>query len=211
MAAVAGYNSSVLVTSPPSVSTTYILTNDAGDHMTYVCATASQRYWDPSASILVHRSLDGGTTFSNVSPSEYTIKYVNGTIIFAVAQQQTPDPAIIKVDANYYPYSTLGNAHTAEFSGKVDMEDTTVFNTTGTHSYTPCLMSGTLKLSQWWINETLLTNLTNRALLVVSFVSPTGARYEGFCYVSDSDLKNDVKKVPDESLTFQLTNQFFAN
>lgn len=152
--------------------------------------------------------VQAGSAYATIT-NGFTLRSAGGIVIFGSAQAQG---SFVRFHSgNYMPYSTLGNAHTAEFSGKVDMEDTTLFNTTGTHNFTPCLMSGTLKLSNWWLNEVLITNLTSRNLLVISFVSPTGARYEGYCYTSDNDLKLDVKKAVDEDLTFQLTNQFFAN
>lgn len=152
--------------------------------------------------------VQAGAAYATIT-NGFTLRSAGGIVIFGSAQAQG---SFVRFHSgNYMPYSTLGNAASAEFSGKVDLVETTVFNTTGTRNYTPCLMDGTLKMTQWWVNETLLTNLKSRDLLVVSFVSPTGARYEGYCYVSDSGLKADVKKTVDEDLTFQLTNQFFAN
>lgn len=206
MTATAGYNSQFLVTSTPSISTTNEATTTS-DLTTYTISTAAHRYFDKSQAVTVQTSPDG-VTWTTVTTG-FTLYYVNARVVFGVAQ---PSGTQVRFSSAYYfPYAAIGNAYNAEFAGKMDTVDTTYFNTSGTKTFTPTLISGTLKCSDWWLNETLVNHLTARDLLVVSFQTPTGARYEGFCYVSDCDLKTDVAKVIDEALTFQLTDQFFNN
>lgn len=307
MAAVAGYNSSFLVTSLPSVSFSDVAMTDSGDHTTYTLSDATKRYLDKSQTTTVQQANDelqsvtitgsptggvftltfgaqtttgiaynaaasavqsalqalssigsgnalvtganggpwqvqftaslgqasqslltkdatgltGGTSpnvaiarvqagaaFATIS-SGFTLRYAGAVLIYNSAQ---PVGTYVRIHAGYYyPYTTIGGASSAEFNGKVDLQDTTAFNTTGTHAFTPCLMNGTLKLSDWWANTTLIAHLSARDLLVVSFVSPTGARYEGYSYMGDNDLKVEVSKALAETITFQLTDQFFAN
>ena len=206
--ATAAYNCTFSVTSLPSVSFTNEALTDSGDHTTYTITNSAKRYLDKSIAVVVQRSTDSGATWNTITTG-FTLYYVNARITFTSAQNATY--LFRFASGSYYPYAQFGDAASAEFAAKVDMQDTTVFNTSGTHSYTPTLLSGTLKCNSYWTNETMVTHLTARDLLVVSFATPSGNRYEGYCYTSDSGLKADTKDVLKEDLTFQLTDQFFAS
>lgn len=58
MAAIAGYNAQIYITSVPSVSMTDESLTDAGDHKTYTDATAAHQCWDKSASFTVQTEHD---------------------------------------------------------------------------------------------------------------------------------------------------------
>ena len=204
--AIAAYNSQILVTSQPSVSFTNESMTDAGDHINYTLTNAAKRYLDKSVPVVVQTSPDG-TTWTTITTG-FTLIYAGAKVIFTSAQ-----PASTQVrlqSGKYFAYATLATAKSCEFSAKIDMNDTTSFNTSGTYAYTPGLLNGTLKLSSWWANITRLQSAINRDLLVVSFVTPTNNRYEGYCYAQDCSLKADVKTAIPEDITFQLTDQFFS-
>ena len=70
-------------------------------------------------------------------------------------------------------------------------------------SYSP------LKYGSFWINIARAASLVARDFLIVSFQTPPGNRYEGFCYASDCNIKDDVGKVVTQDVSFQLTDEFF--
>lgn len=203
--ALAGYNSQVLIASLPSVAFTNEATSTT-DLTTYTITNSAHRYFDKSVPTVVQTSPDG-TTWSTVTTG-FTLYRANARVVFASAQ-----PAGTQVrfaSGNYFPYATIAEAASCEFSGKMGVENTTVFNTTGTQSFTPTTLTGTLKYSSFWINTARALSLQARDFLIVSFQLSTGNRYEGFCYASDCDIKDDVNKTVNQDLIFQLTDEFFA-
>lgn len=204
--AVAGYSSSVLLTSPPSVPFTNAGLTDSGDHKTYTITDTTKRYLDKSVATVVQTSPDG-TVWTTITTG-FTLYRVGARIVFAAAQ--SPTLQVRLASGNYYVYATLVQAHSCDFSGKMNMIDTTQFNTAGTESWLPGTLSGTFKVGTFWINTNLSKHLTNRDLLICSFVLPSGNRYEGYVYTSDSDFKTDPKSAVTEDLTFQVTDEFFA-
>src|SRR5260221_12472600 len=92
-------------------------------------------------------------------------------------------------------------------------EDTTTFvsaqASNGAKTFTPTTLRGTLKYGSFWLNIARAKSLVARDFLIVSFQTPPGNRYEGFCYASDCNIKTDAGKVVTQDLAFQLTNEFF--
>lgn len=206
--AIAGYNSQVLIASLPSVAFTNEATTTS-DLTTYTITNSAHRYFDKSVPTVVQTSPDG-TTWSTVTTG-FTLYRANARVVFASAQ-----PAGTQVrfaSGNYFPYATIAEAATCEFSGKMGTEDTTTFvsatASNGGKSFTPTTLTGTLKYSSFWINTARALSLQARDFLIVSFQLPTGNRYEGFCYASDCDIKDDVNKTVNQDLIFQLTDEFF--
>ena len=203
--AIAGYNSQVLLASQPSVA----FTNEAtltSDRTTYTISNSVKRYFDKSVPVVVQTSPDG-TTWTTVTAG-FTLYRANARVMFFA--QQPAGTQVRFASGNYFPYSTIAQASSCEFNGKMDTVDTTSFSSTGAHTYTPTLLTGTLKYGSFWLNPARVASLIARDFLIVSFVTNTGNRYEGFCYASDSTIKTDPKAAITEDLTFQLTDEFFA-
>lgn len=205
--ATAAYNSSVLLTAQPSISFVNEATTDAGDHMTYTITNQAHRYLDKGTVPIIQTSPDG-TTWTTVAVG-FTLKYVGAIVVFTVANAVGTQVRIS--NGKYFAYTTLVESAGAEFAAKMTMEDVSVFNSTGTHTFLPTLREGMLKVKTWMMGINRANNLTNRDLLVVAYVTPSGNRYEGYCYVSDTSLKSEVKGAVSEDVTFQLTDQFYAN
>lgn len=153
--------------------------------------------------------VQAGSTWSTASATTYTLKHVGAIVIFNAANAQ--GTSVRLHSGAYYAYSALVSAHSAEFSAKVNAIDVTTFNSSGTETYIGGVMGGTLKCSDWWANNTRLASLTSRDLLVVSFQTSSGRRFEGYVYGTDCSIKSEVKSAVGEDLTFQLTNEFFSN
>lgn len=157
----------------------------------------------PSVSIT---RVQGGATWATIT-SGFTLFRCGARVVFASAQ-----PAGTQVrfhSGNYIPYATLVEAQSCDFSGKMGMEDSTLFGSTGAHAYTPTTLTGTMKLGLLWASNARLTSMKGRELLIGSFVLPSGNRYEGFIYASDIDLKGDVNKLITQDITVQITDEFF--
>jgi|SRR6266567_1092151 len=206
--AVAGYNSQVLVASLPSVAFTNEATTSP-DRTTYTISNAAHRYFDKSVPVVTQTSPDG-TTWTTVTVG-FTLFRANARVVFA--SQQAVGTQVRFQSGNYFPYSQIAEAASCEFSGKMGTEDTTTFQSAaasnGAHSFTPTLLTGTLKYGSFWINIARAQSLVARDYLIVSFQTPPGNRYEGFCYAGDCNIKDDVNKVVTQDLQFQLTDEFF--
>jgi hypothetical protein len=207
MSAEAAYNSTVNITAQPAISLTNEACTDSGDHTTYTISNSAKRYLDINTAVVVQKQTHGTGPFNTVT--NYTLKHVGGIITFNTANNS--DDVVRISSGAYYAYSALASAHSAEFAAKVNALDVTAFNSNGTETYIGGLMGGTLKSSDWWVDNTRITSLTNRDLLVVSFQTASGRRFEGYVYGTDCGIKSDVKSAVGEDITFQLTNEFFNN
>ncbi len=203
MAIIAAYNSSVLVTAQPSIPTTNEATSTS-DLTTFTVSTAAHRYFDPTATTTVQENTGSGYVTITTG---FTLYHCPARVVFATAQ---PGGTTVRFSvASYFAYSTMAEASAADFQPKMTMDDVTVFNSSGAKSFLPTLLEGTLKLITFWLSNTRASSLLARDLLVVSFVTASGNRYEGFCYGSDMDIKFDPKKAIAQDITFQLANEFF--
>ncbi len=206
--AVAGYSSQVLIASLPSVAFTNEATTTA-DRTTYTISNAAHRYFDPKVAVVVQTSPDG-SIWTTVTTG-FQLFRANARVVFTV--QQPIGTQVRFASGNYFPYAQIAEAASCEFSGKMETEDTTTFASAtasnGAKSFTPTLLTGTLKYESFWINIARAQSLVARDFLIVSFQTPPGNRYEGFCYASDCNIKDDVGKVVTQDLVFQLTDEFF--
>ncbi len=153
--------------------------------------------------------LQGGVALAIITAGFTTFR-CNARVVFGSAQ---PTGTVVKIDGSYFPYAQIAEAASCEFSGKMNTEDTTTFQSAaasnGAHAFTPTTLEGTLKYGSFWLNIARAQSLVARDLLVVSFQTPPGNRYEGYCLATDCNIKTDVNKVVTQDLVFQLTNEFF--
>lgn len=153
--------------------------------------------------------VQAGSTWTTVSATTYTLKHVGGIVIFNAANAQ--GTTVRLSSGAYYAYSALASAKAADYSAKVAALDVTVYNTSGVETYLGGMLSGSLKCTEYWLNTTRAVSMNARDLLVLSFQTASGRRFEGYVYATDCNIKSDVKSVVSEDLTFILTNEFFSN
>ena len=152
--------------------------------------------------------VQAGSAFATIS-SGFALYLVGAKVVFTAAQALG---TYVRLHSGaYLPYLAIAGANTAEFSGTLDTQDTTDFTDNGYHSYTPLNLGGTLKAHTWWHNSTIIQKLTDRERVAISYLDDAGDRYEGFCWVGNSDLKSATKGVVECDYTFNLDDQFFAN
>lgn len=166
-----------------------------------------------SPSVSITRIVGGSNVFTTINPAgppAFTLYRANARITFT---QALPGAIVQFASGNYFPYAQIAEASSCEFTGKMNTEDTTTFASAaasnGAYSFTPTTLEGTLKYGSFWINIARAQSLVARDFLIVSFQTPPGNRYEGFCYASDCNIKDDVGKVVTQDLVFQLTDEFF--
>ncbi len=154
--------------------------------------------------------LQGGATWATIT-SGFTLFRANARVVFAA--MQLAGTQVRFHSGNYFPYAQIAEAASCEFNGKMNTDDTTTFQSAaasgGAKSFTPTTLEGTLKYGSFWINIARAQSLVARDFLIVSFQTPPGNRYEGFCYAGDCNIKTDAGKVVTQDLVFQLTDEFF--
>lgn len=212
MSAVAGVFGDILITSPPSVSlpANYVLT-DAGDHKTFNNPTGSQRYWDDTAVPTVQTSPDG-TTWTTVT-SGFTIRYVNGQILFTNAITGATPSVRISTGGKYFPYASIGNTTDWTANPAVKAVDATTHKGVGGspfEDYQLTTMGATFTFNKWWIGLTFINALLARTRLIVSCVDPQGGRYEAYGYVMDDAVKLATGELVSQPITFQCVGQIVA-
>jgi len=201
-----------LVTGGPGPATPYVVEfagTMAKTAQALITLTNNLLTGGASPSVAITR-LQGGAAWATITTG-FTLFRANARVVFQVAQYAGTQVRFNP--ANYFPYAVIAEAASCEFTGKMNMEDTTTFVSAtasgGAHNYTPTLLEGTLKYGSFWINTARAASLVTRDFLIVSFQTPPGNRYEGFCYASDCNIKDDVGKVVTQDLVFLLTDEFF--
>lgn len=207
MAAEAAYNTTINITAQPSIALSNEAMTDSGNHIIYTITNTAKRYIDLNTAVVIQKQTNGVGLFNTVT--NYTFRRVGGIVTFASANN-TGDVIRIQSGA-YYVYATIGGAYSAEFSSKVQGLDVTEFNSNGYETWIGGLLGGTLKCSKWWLNTTRIQSFKNRDLLILSFQTASGRRFEGYVLGTECSLKGDIKSALEEELTFQLTNEFFNN
>lgn len=147
----------------------------------------------------------GGATWATITTG-FTLYRVYARVTFTVAQATTTQVRLHS--GNYYTIITIGFAKSAEFSGKMKTDDTTVFSSNGAETSIPTTFTGTIKLGTVWLNTARAKSLYARDLLILD-IQTAGDKYTGYCWTTDSDIKTDPSKANVEDLTFQLTDEFF--
>ncbi len=218
MAAIQGYEASLLISSPPSLALPADLAlQDSGDHTTFVIssANAAYRYWDPSVPMTFQTAPDG-VTWSNATPA--TIQYVGGIIVLA-APLAGVTPSARVTTGNYYPYAVLAQITQWTFDGQMTFADNTTM-TGGINggggspwrTFQPILLDGSFSVTKFWIPETALSlvqYITTGQILILSGVEATGNRYEGYCYDKKMQLKQDISKLVEQTLDLQVSGNFY--
>lgn len=206
--AIAAYSSQIFLTAQPSIALTNEATTDVGGlHTTYTITNAVKKRLDPKTPIVVSTSPDG-TTWTVITTG-FMLSRVNARVIFAVA-----NPAGTQVrftSGAYFVESLIAEASSWEQNMKAAKIDTTVFNAAGAESSIPGIFSGVIKTNRFWISGARSQSLAARDLLVLAFIAPTGNRYEGYVYASDSNIKTDPKNAVLEDLQFNLTDEYFSS
>jgi len=216
--AIAGYEGSLLVTSPPSVALTNDVLTDSGDHTTYTEATAAHRYWDRSTIPVVQTSPDG-TTWTTQSATLYKVQYIGGKIIWNTAQASGTQTRISS-GVSYFPYALLANITQWSFDGEMSFEDSTSMSGAiggGSGSpfktFVPMLLTGLMSVTKFWVPETsegYVADIVQGTYLLFSGVAGTGNRYEGYGWVKKMGIKTDVSKLTESPLDIQFDGSFYA-
>lgn len=204
--AVAAYNSQVFLTSQPSIALTNEAMTDSGDHKTYTITNQAKRFLDKSVATGVQTSPDG-TTWTTVTTG-FALSRCNARVVFAVAN--APTLSVRLSSGAYFVVSLLAEAANCDVSPKMETTETTTFNSTGTKSFVPTLLTGTMKTNTFWVSPVRSQSLIARDLLACSFQASTGNHYDGYAYASDCNIKTDPKAAVVQDLQFQLTDEFFA-
>lgn len=147
----------------------------------------------------------------NPPPMSFTTQYVGGIIILSSALLGS-NVGVRAHSGNYYPYASIGNTTDWQWAGTKTMQDATTHKGVGGSmwaDYLPVLTTGKITLKKWWVDQTFINHLVNGDVLIVSCVTPSGNRYEGFCNVSDSNLLTAVKSLTENDITFQMSGQQF--
>ena len=200
-----------LVTGGPGPATPFVVQFTAAKGLTnqaLITLTTNSLTGGTTPSVSIVETQAGGA-FATITTG-FTLFRCNARVVFAVAQ---PTGTQVRfASGNYFPYTTLGEAETCEFAGKIDMLPADTFQGpggTGSKIFVPGLLTGTMKTGTWWLNHTRLNSVLARDLIIVSFVTATNNRYEGYCYASDCNIKADPKALVGQELQFQLTDEFF--
>jgi hypothetical protein len=148
-----------------------------------------------------------GSTWTTIT-SGFTQYNVYARVVFASAQAASTQVRFHS--GAYFVFATLAYAANAEISDKMNMDDVTVFSTTGVENNIPTTQATTFKFDTVHYNSDRVKSLKARERLIIDVTMPTGDIYAGYCWTTDSNIKTEPKKANREALTFLLTDEIYA-
>lgn len=151
--------------------------------------------------------IQDGSTWTTITTG-FTLYRVYARVVFAVAQAASTQVRFHS--GAYFVFATLAYAANADISDKMNMDDVTVFSTTGVESNIPTTQTVSFKFDTVHYNSDRVKSLKARERLIVDCELPTGDIYAGYCWTMDSNIKTEPKKANREALTFLLTDEIYA-
>lgn len=148
-----------------------------------------------------------GSTWTTITTG-FTAFKVYARVVFASAQAASTQVRL--ASGSYLVFATLAYASNADISDKMNMDDVTVFSTTGVENNIPTTQTATFKFDTVHYNSDRVKSLKARDRLIIDCTLPTGDVYAGYCWTTDSNIKTEPKKANREALTFLLSDEIYA-
>jgi hypothetical protein len=152
-----------------------------------------------------------GQAFTTASAGLYTVQYVGGKIIFTVPYLGTSVGCQVSSGGKYFAYSTLAQGRDWEFTGSRAMADSTVMGGGRAKTWVPTLTEGVFTIKLFWVDASLMTNITTGFRLIFSGVVPGGHRYEAYSFIKDDKVHDALTGLIEEDVTFQVTGNWYYN
>lgn len=156
---------------------------------------------------VVIAEIKDGSTWTTITTG-FTAFKVYARVVFAVAQAASTQVRF--ASGSYFIFASLAYASSADITDKMEMDDVTVFSTTGVENNIPTTNGVSFKFGTVRYNSDRVKSLKARDRLIVDCVLPTGDKYAGYCWTTDSNIKIEPKKANREDLTFLLTDEIYA-
>lgn len=165
-------------------------------------------------------TLQQGQTLTTITTG-FAVRYVGGYIIFTTPLLGTASNMQVKVTTYYFPWATIANMTQWSFDGQMNFQDITsclgdgqggLLAGAGWKMFQPLLVEGTFTATQFWVPESqygFWGDISARTQFILSGVAMTGNRYEGYAYLKKDSIKDDVAKLAESSLDFQVNGQFY--
>lgn len=202
MAAIAGLNADIYITSGSALAFSQEATTADTTETRFTISDPTKRYWNPDASFTVETSPDGVTW--TVVTSGYSLEYAGGVVVFDTVQTGLQ----VRVSGEYFAASQLGEAKEWSLDLNTDTEDTTVFGSNW-KTFTSLLKGAIASLSRWWIDGYFLENIGSRLALVLYTDKANDKRYEGYARIKGDSVKVAVAGLVEEELNFEFTGPVY--
>ncbi|HEV2583782.1 MAG TPA: hypothetical protein VGT44_23200 [Ktedonobacteraceae bacterium] len=150
-----------------------------------------------------------GQAWTTISSSSYTLRYLTAQVLLNAALLGSNIG--LRLHAfNYYPYASIALANDITFAGQRKMLDVTALQGSsggGWQSFIPGLNGGTFACKAWVYSAgaaLYASNLASNALLILSFVDPTGNHaFESYGYTKGDTWHGAVANANEETINFQ--------
>jgi len=161
-----------------------------------------------------------GQIWTNTS-SGFTIQHIGAWVRFA-APYLGASVGVRFSSIYYFAWATLANVTMWQFDGQATMIDNTSMLGDGNgglqagagwKTFQPLLLEGTFSVTKFWVPESqsgFVADITGLTLFIISGATLSGNRYEGYAYLKKLSIKDDVAKLDEESLDFQLSSTFYT-
>lgn len=172
--------------------TTEATTANGTAYTRYSIAAPAKRYWDKNSAVTVKKN---GSTIT----TGFTIEYVGGVVVFAVALINTD---VITVSGKYWTVSQVGGFFNWSLDIAMATEEVPTFGDTF-KSYMPTLYEWSGSAEKYWGDNAFLTAIGTEVVVVLYADSAsTMARYEGFAVITADGIEDAVDGIITETLDF---------
>jgi hypothetical protein len=200
----AGFDADVWVTAVPSIGVTNeacTYTQGAGG-LSCTFKTNTHKLWDKSATTKIETSPDG-TTWTDMTAAYWRFfQWVSGILALPFDLPGTQ----MRFSGSYFNASQVRDCHTWELTVTANEQNTTVFQQPWqTHTVTNKMATG--KIGTFIIDDTLSKNIGNELAFLLYMSKTTGAAWEFFGSLTQTDPKSDVNAIQTQDVSFVSNGQ----
>jgi hypothetical protein len=182
-------------------SSATVFTDEAtstSDDTTYQMTDSAKRIFDFDTVLIVEDA--GSPTTDN-----FTVNKLAGTVTF----ESSDGGRVITFTGKYVTLVDVVEAKEWNFDATTDMGDVTIFEDTD-RSFKPLLTMGTATIGKFYsIDNYFIDLLFNGEIKVLEFYADASQEpFRAFALVSSDSINTAIESLVEESITFQITNQF---
>lgn len=198
MATTAGYLAKVKEQSSAITFTDEATTTS--DDTTYLMSASTKRIFDYETVLVVEDA-------AVPTVESYTVNKLAGTVTF----DSVDAGRVITFTGKYVTLVDVVEAKEWTFEASTDMGDVTIFEDTDM-SFKPLLTMGTATIGKFYsIDNYFIELLINGNIKVLEFYADaSGVPFRCFALVSSDSLNIAIESLIEESVSFQITNQFIV-
>lgn len=198
----AGREAALRITSQAATTSTGVAATRASNGLSVQITSTAFRHLDPDSTPVLYRNSTA------VSPTLYSVNFVQGKFVFTAAQSTGTYTA----DIEYNTASSVAGGR--EWSLNVEQEafEVTEFGSSGWRQFQPNLAGATATIARYWNDVNFFdVIIADNPKFVVELVvnSAQGWKYEGFARIAQDQINTAVDAIVNESINLTIDGELY--